>query len=113
MNHSQTRTPPKADDGRILDVKEGVVLDRDGSILTDTAHESDSESPFGSPGARRPGVHVVRIGGGSGLGSLLAFLLFPLALMAGVTTLGIVLAAVICLWLLWTILKPVFRLLSR
>lgn len=79
------------DEGRPLEVKEGILLDQEGTPLHVPAGASESPDAgwgprFNTRGASR--VKVVRLGGG-GLGMIAMLLILPLLFVAGFTVLAV------------------------
>ena len=89
-------------DGRVLDVKEAVVINEDGS----TAHD-----PF-KRAHRRQGAEAnthIRVWKGGWFFGLLIFLIVPLLLVAGFTVIGFIIAVSLAVWLLRSIIRA-FRI---
>ncbi len=90
-NNSEHATDLRADDGTILEIKEGVVLDKDGSVLSNSRATGTEETPY------RGYVRTWRAGR---LWGLALALLLPFLLVGGFAVLSTVAAVILIVWIL-------------
>jgi hypothetical protein len=99
---SDQKKPLRGDDGRVLEPKEGVVLDREGNTVFEP-ESVGAQGPFAGTGAR---VRVFRLGWPMGL--LLAVLL-PVLLVGGFVFFAVFAVALTAIWIILNIINRLRR----
>jgi hypothetical protein len=91
--------PLRADDGSPLEVKEGIVLDRDGTEIPTSAHQA------------QPSIRIVRLNGW--IATLAAPVIFGVLLTAGFGIAAVVLGFFLLAFILRTLLRTAFDLFGN